>query len=382
MKKFLLFATVAAFAVSCNDSLKENEFLVSGTIDTIYNGKQVFLKEAPKERMAQPISLDTAVVENGKFTFRGMAETPQERFLFIEGEERNAPIRFFAEEGNITINVNKDTIYNSTVTGTFNNEVLAKYNKLNNELSKKGQQLSQEYTKASQSQDAEAMKKIEDEFETLSDEMYTKFKAFIEENTTAEISIQAFPSLLRSQEATYEELKAIFDKLPQSSKDSDLGKKISEYLEKKKEADAAKSATSVGKQVPDFAAPTPEGKMLSVKEAMGKVTIIDLWASWCGPCRKENPNVVAMYNELHGKGLNILGVSLDEDGDKWKQAIAADKLTWQHISNLKGWDEPIAKQFGVNSIPATLVLDANGVIVARDLRGDELKAKVEELLAK
>ncbi|MEE1900125.1 redoxin domain-containing protein [Flavobacterium rakeshii] len=382
MKKFLLFASVAALAVSCNDSLKENEFLVSGTIDTIYNGKQVFLREAPKERNAPGVSLDTAVVENGKFTFKGMTETPQERFLFIEGEEQNAPIRFFAEEGNIAVNVNKDTIYNSKVSGTFNNDVLAKYNKLNNEVSKKGQELSQEYTKASQEQDENAIKKIEEEFETFSDQMYTKFKTFIEENPTAEISIQAFPSLLRSQNATYEELQSVFDKLSQSSKDSDLGKKISEYLEKKKEADNAKSATSVGKQVPDFAAPTPDGKMLSIKEAMGKVTIIDLWASWCGPCRKENPNVVAMYNELHGKGLNIIGVSLDQDGDKWKQAIAADKLTWQHISNLKGWDEPIAKQFGVNSIPATVILDANGVIVARDLRGDELKAKVEELLAK
>lgn len=112
------------------------------------------------------------------------------------------------------------------------------------------------------------------------------------------------------------------------------------------------------------------------------MTIIDFWASWCGPCRKENPNVVALYNELHPKGLNILSVSLDKDASKWKEAIAKDKLNWAHISNLMHWDEPIAKQYEVESIPSTFVLDSKGKIVAKNIYGTELKAKVLELLAK
>lgn len=122
--------------------------------------------------------------------------------------------------------------------------------------------------------------------------------------------------------------------------------------------------------------------MISLKESLGKVTIIDFWASWCGPCRKENPNVVALYKELHSKGLNIIGVSLDRNAKDWKEAIAKDNLTWNQVSNLKFWDEPIAAQYKVESIPATFILDASGKVVAKDLRGGDLRAKVLELLAK
>jgi thiol-disulfide isomerase/thioredoxin len=119
-----------------------------------------------------------------------------------------------------------------------------------------------------------------------------------------------------------------------------------------------------------------------LKESLGKVTIVDFWASWCGPCRAENPNVVAIYNELHSKGLNIIGVSLDEDADKWKKAIAKDKLSWTQVSNLKGWKDPIAVQYNIEEIPSTFILDDKGNIVAKNLRGDELKTKIKELLAK
>ena len=122
--------------------------------------------------------------------------------------------------------------------------------------------------------------------------------------------------------------------------------------------------------------------MIDGKESLGKVTIVDFWASWCGPCRAENPNVVAIYKEFHSKGLNIIGVSLDKDAVKWKEAIAKDKLIWTQVSNLKFWDEPIAKQYNVESIPATFILDESGKVVAKDLRGEELKAKIIELLAK
>jgi thiol-disulfide isomerase/thioredoxin len=120
--------------------------------------------------------------------------------------------------------------------------------------------------------------------------------------------------------------------------------------------------------------------LVSLKESLGKATLIDFWASWCPPCREENPNVVAIYNEFHSKGLNIISVSLDEYADKWKQAIEKDKLTWTQVSNLKEMKDPIALQYGVTQIPTTYLLDASGKVVAVDLRGDDLKVKLKELL--
>ena len=119
---------------------------------------------------------------------------------------------------------------------------------------------------------------------------------------------------------------------------------------------------------------------MSLKQNLGKVTLIDFWASWCAPCREENPNVVAIYNEFHSKGLNIISVSLDKDAIKWKEAIAKDKLTWTQVSNLKEMNDPIALQYNITQIPTTYLLDSNGKIVAIDLYGDRLKIKIKELL--
>lgn len=140
--------------------------------------------------------------------------------------------------------------------------------------------------------------------------------------------------------------------------------------------------TNIGDYAPVFTADTPEGGKLALADVKAEVIILDFWASWCGPCRRENPNVVRMYNKYHEKGLEIVGISLDKAGQKnrWLKAIAQDKLTWKHLSNLKGWQEPIAQLYGVRSIPATYILDGDGKIIAKNLRGQALENKVAEIL--
>ena len=135
----------------------------------------------------------------------------------------------------------------------------------------------------------------------------------------------------------------------------------------------------VGGQAPDFTQSTPEGGEMSLSDLRGKIVLVDFWASWCGPCRRENPNVVRMYNKYKDKGFDILGVSLDKTHDRWLQAIEQDGLTWHHVSDLKGWSNEVAQSYGVRSIPHTILVDQEGRILARNLRGEALERKLEEL---
>lgn len=138
---------------------------------------------------------------------------------------------------------------------------------------------------------------------------------------------------------------------------------------------------TIGAEAPDFTGESPEGEEISLSDLRGKVVLIDFWASWCGPCRKENPNVVKMYAKYKDQGFEILGVSLDNTKNRWVKAIEDDKLTWLHISDLKGWRSEFAKQYGVSSIPQTILLDKDGNILARNLRGPGLEQKLAKIFA-
>ena len=135
----------------------------------------------------------------------------------------------------------------------------------------------------------------------------------------------------------------------------------------------------VGGEAPDFTMNTPEDVPMKLSDHRGKVLLIDFWASWCGPCRRENPNVVAAYKKYHEKGFDVLGVSLDRNKDRWLGAIKKDGLTWNHVSDLKGWKNEAAKLYGVTSIPAMVLLDREGKIIARNLRGPALEAKLKQI---
>lgn len=140
------------------------------------------------------------------------------------------------------------------------------------------------------------------------------------------------------------------------------------------------SSFMTGAVAPDFAQNDPDGQPIKLSELRGKVVLVDFWASWCGPCRRENPNVVRMYNKYKSQGFEILGVSLDKQKGAWLKAIEKDKLTWPHVSDLRGWKNEVAQLYSVTSVPATILLDREGRIIARNLRGPELEAKVGEVL--
>lgn len=142
---------------------------------------------------------------------------------------------------------------------------------------------------------------------------------------------------------------------------------------------AGSRSFTIGAEAPDFAQATPEGKDLRLSDLRGKVILVDFWASWCGPCRRDNPHVVGLYNRYKDKGFDILGVSLDRDRQRWLDAIEQDGLVWHHVSDLKQWSNAVAQLYGVNSIPHTVLVDKEGRILARNLRGEALERKLAEL---
>ncbi len=137
---------------------------------------------------------------------------------------------------------------------------------------------------------------------------------------------------------------------------------------------------SPDQQTPDFQLPTPEGKMVKLSDFRGKYVLLDFWASWCLPCREENPHLVENYQKFKDKNFTILGISLDNNRDSWIQAIIKDQLNWTQVSDLKGWYGEVATQYRIQSIPASFLLDPSGKIIAQDLRGDDLNRFLEKIL--
>lgn len=232
-------------------------------------------------------------------------------------------------------------------------------------------ELNQSYRTAYQEKDEAKMKELQEQYENLMKDYEAKEDAINKAN--ADSYVAAYILAGKLYEYDYEKLVEKFNTLGENAKATEPGKTIADRIQKL-------SAVAVGQVAPDFTLNTPDGKPLSMHSIKGKVKVIDFWASWCGPCRGENPNVVKMYEKFHPKGLEILSVSLDEDKDAWLKAIEDDKLTWNHVSDLKGWQNAAAQLYCVNGIPHLVVLDENNVIVAKDLRGEELQNKVAELL--
>lgn len=369
MKKITLILLASFTLFSC----KKEGYQISGTATGVENGKKVFI-EVPNE-LGEMIALDTASIEDGKFKIEGKLKEGME-LAFIKFEE-NGSIPFILENGSIMVTFLKDSVQNSTVGGSKNNDLFQIFNDSNRLLTKKAVKFQadnqEKYMAAMQSQDTTTIKSLQDEMNNFQVEMNNSSINFVKEHKDAFISIFLLENILNTNSLEIDEIKKHFNNFDKALLETKAGKKLEKVIN-------ALTTVVIGKEAPNFSAPNPEGKIVSLKESLGKVTVIDFWASWCGPCRAENPNVVAMYNELHEKGLNIIGVSLDKDAAKWKEAIAKDGLNWNHVSNLKFWQDPIAEQYNVKSIPATFILDANGKIVAKDLRGDELKAKIIELL--
>jgi peroxiredoxin len=384
MKKLVLFVCLSIIAFSCS-KVGKDEYIISGTAKGIENGKTVILQTQDESGMIT-LSVDTVKVENEKFEIKGKIKEPAMHTLFFPDFKNGFSL--IVENGEIDVEVVKDSMQNSKISGTYNNDEFQSFNEKAAKVQKKMIAFQNKnmsvFRSAQEKKDTVTINKLVKENNAFQDELKKMLDEYPASHPKSFISLYMLNMKFNSPDFNIVKFKKEFNNLDASLKNTKPGKKIQEQIkniEKPKSAAASTQASTENKVAPDFSAKSPDGKVISLKQSLGKVTIIDFWASWCGPCRQENPSVVAMYNELHSKGLNIVGVSLDEDLNKWKEAIAKDKITWVQVSNLKKWADPIAKLYNVEQIPTTFVLDSKGTIVAKDLRGEELKAKVNELLA-
>lgn len=370
MKKIIGIISIV-FLVACENAT--NKSILTADANGIQEGSKVFLAKLGENN--QPVYVDTTVVENEAFQFDLSQQTEQELHLLrIDGAPGN--YIFIKENEPLTLKVDFLDLRNSELTGGKHNQLLTEYFNILKKMNEDMQDVQQSLSNAMQSGNQTELSDLRSIQRTIDQESFEKRKQLIENNPSSVVSLMVLSDLINQKKVNNKEAKEYFESFSDEVKDLQLGKNVQQII-------ASVGATDIGAVAPDFSGPTPEGNKLNLKDAMGKVTLIDFWASWCKPCRIENPNIVDVYNDYKDKGLSIVQVSLDRQNQQksWTQAIEADGLgDWHHVSNLMYWKDPIAVKYGVKSIPAAFLIDENGVIIGKNLRGGQLREKVSEYL--
>ncbi|MDA6070300.1 AhpC/TSA family protein [Flavobacterium sp. AC] len=325
MKKILLFLTLCLGATA-TQAQEANVQLKGTVVDTV--AQYVYLQKFHNKMFT---TIDSVKVVNGNFSFKTKVKLPELYGLSVN--TANTPLYIFLEKAPITVKLSPAKYYsNSVVSGSASQDLFDVYKKTQNvDISK-----------------------------------------FITEHPSSIVSAYV---LYRnwSYRLTPEQILqniALLDKSQQNST----------YVKELKELVTVLNGLQVGKKAPDFTSKDPDGKSVRFSENLKGYTLVDFWASWCAPCRKENPNIVAAYKEYHDKGFNIIGISLDKKKENWIKGIKDDHLDWLQVSELIYWNSEIAKLYGVRAIPANYLVNSKGIIVARNLRGEELQSTLKSLL--
>ncbi len=374
MKKFILLALLVVGLTSCKKESSTTAYTISGTTK---NSKDQTKVEIYTLKNRKPLALQDTVIKNNQFFFKGSIDTLNIYYLKVDKVAGARP--FILENANLQFEVDTDTIIKTKITGGKENAIFSDYLNFNFFNSNKLKALTSKIKTAKAEKDQEKIKVLKKEYKQLVDEKTAFDEALIKNNPDRIFSAFLLQNIVNANKINLKKTTELYNAFTDRVKNSEPGKEIHTGI-------IAKEQTKIGALAPNFTGKTPEGKELSLNAIKGKVTIIDFWASWCGPCRKENPNVVALYNTYHDKGLEIIGVSLDGSPrqknakDAWIAAIQQDKLAWYQVSNLQYFNDPIAKAYNIKGIPSTFILDADGKILAKNLRGKVLENKIAELL--
>ena len=364
MKKFIYLAVIAVLMAACSS---EPHYVVKGKID----GSDSITFYLQKREAGKLINIDSAVSRKGSFTIKGgKIEYPQ-MVQLVAGDTRKRT-SFYLENTEINITGTIDSLFNAKITGSKTQDEYKSFLDSNKPLTEKYSGIYTDYQAARQAGDNERVTELEKQADVIQSEMTALQKNFVMNNPSSYVTPSLLASLSYEMEAT--EIESIINGL-----DTAIAA-IPQITALKERVDVMK-AVAIGQKAPDFTMNDVDGNPVALSSKIGaKVLLVDFWAAWCSPCRQENPNVVKVYAEFHKKGFDVFGVSLDQEKEDWVKAIADDKLTWTHVSDLQYWSNAAAKMYAVNAIPANFLLDETGTIIGRNLRGEDLYNKVKEVL--
>lgn len=334
-KKKLIFIGLASFAglVFFCGTAQETGFTMSGYIQGLSN-RYLYLNW----QQGEAVKIDSVMVSNGHFKFKGSVQDPSLAVLFLKGQR---PVRFYLENKTLEVTGKADAMRDLSFKGSVSQDEFSAFNK--------------------------SISGIRNE-----EELISKSRAFITSHPASYVSADKLLELAPRMD--YSTLQQLFDQLQSSVKHSVAGTRLYKLVNIYKN-------TSVGSIAPAVVQQDVNGKTIRLSDLRGKYVLLDFWASWCVPCRKENPVVLKAYNRFHNKGLQILAVSLDDKAENWKKAIEEDQMPWLQVSDLKGTENRAALEYGIFSIPANFLIDPEGKIIAKDLRGEALESKLSEVFS-
>ncbi|MBC6699376.1 TlpA disulfide reductase family protein [Hymenobacter sp. BT190] len=377
MKSLLIVGTVLGMANACTKNTPPTAgtadaaagYQLSGQLTNAPAGTKLYLAELGE---TQFISRDTVTLdEKGNFRFTGTV--PEPGLYQVKTTDQSQVLLALSNGSRVELSGDAQKLAETyTVKGSKDSELLQQLNRTMQQSKGQMSGLEARYNQNAAANRTDSMQAIEKMFYDAQARSTKSIKTLVQQNPKSVVSAFVVANLINAEEQ-FGFVDSMTTQFKTTLPDSRYTKALTAKIEPMR-------STAVGAAAPEISLLAPDGKPLPLSSLRGKYVLVDFWASWCGPCRRENPNVVRAYNKYKGKGFEIYGVSFDQDRSKWLKAIEADGLTWKHVSDLKGWESAAGQTYSVKSIPASVLLDPQGRIIGKNLRGEALEAKLASVL--